>query len=400
MNLMTDVARQLVFEAQDAMLAGDYRRAIYLCEQAIERDPKLLTAHQTLKDAREGYVNDEILKAYDASDAGNDAAARRICTELLKFAPNDPDIYYTRSFFHDSKEGSQSDLEIVVSYNPTDPEGYRRHAVALDMLGRFAEAERTWSRLLRLERENPDNWMGRAETRLGAADYAGAMSDIDEALRLNPAHEGARRNQAYARLLNGEFEQAIELAQAAFDSTADDWFVSVRAEALVHLHRYDQAVAAYEVLRESDESAVDWARYATALTRLGHHEDALGALDKSLEADRDDGWHTTRAETLLALGRHAEAITHLDASLEYMRALRDEDDPAVPYNLAYCLAHRAAMAERYGLTRIDIERERDEAVQVMSERFKVDKSALRYAKSAREFDSFWSRPELAEFAQV
>ena len=58
----------------------------------------------------------------------------------------------------------------------------------------------------------------RAQVRMEALDYAGAESDLDEALALDPANAQALMWRAQARLAQGELDDALTDAEAAVDA--------------------------------------------------------------------------------------------------------------------------------------------------------------------------------------
>ncbi|MCA8918291.1 MAG: tetratricopeptide repeat protein [Planctomycetes bacterium] len=401
---MSEVARQLVSAARDAMADGDYRRAIYLCEQAIERDSRMPEAHQELADAREGFITDQILKAHDASKAGNNAEARRICSELLDLSPDDAEVIYTRSFFQDSEEEAKLDLMHVAAFDTKDAESLQRRASALEMLERLDEAEQVWSTLVELTPGDAENWVGRAEVRMSLFRDTEALHDVNEAVRLDPQSAEALVVRASLMRELGRFEEAIADAKRAkhLDSEvplADE----VIADALFRLDRYVEAEQAFLSLVEKPEvSASDWASYACVLTELGRPAEALELLLEEVVSDeREAGWHSAMAHALGAAERWDEAVLHLDEALSLDRQAVSNQEHSSLYELAWCLAHRVSLAEKHssagGGLGIDVEAERDEAASLLRQAIENDASSLLFAKSAREFDSLWSHPDLSDF---
>jgi len=84
-----------------------------------------------------------------------------------------------------------------------------------------AKAERQYAAALRLEPDNPDIWLDRADERAGDQRYWDAIGDIDRALKIMPdAPEALRmRGRAYFKLgldsnAKADFERAAEIEQA------------------------------------------------------------------------------------------------------------------------------------------------------------------------------------------
>src|SRR5690606_11392833 len=120
---MSDIARQLLSEAREAALAEDYRRAMYLCEQALERDPHLPDIEAEMADILELYLVDGTVRAHDARDRGDVDEALRICDELLTRAPERANLLHTRALMHESQEDAMSDLQRILNLPAIDEEG-------------------------------------------------------------------------------------------------------------------------------------------------------------------------------------------------------------------------------------------------------------------------------------
>ena len=392
------------------MAGGDYRRAIYLCEQAIERDSTLLDAQQELADAREGFITNQILKAYDASEAGDNEEARRVCDELLELSPDDSSVIYTRSFFHDSEEEARRDLMLVAALDAEDPDSLQRKANALQMLERLDESEQVWSTLVKLAPDDAENWVGRAEVRMSLFRHTEALHDVNEAVRLDPQSAEALVVRGSVMRELGRFEEAIVDAKRAKHLDSEVPLADgVIADALFRLDRYPEAERAFVELTEKPEvSANDWTSYACVLTELGRPTEAMKLLLEQVARDeRETGWHSAMAHALCAAERWDEAIQHSDEALSLDRLAVSKQEYGSLYELAWCLAHRVCIAEKHanagcGLgidVNIDVKAERDEAAGLLRQAIESDASSLLFAKSAREFDSFWSHPDLRAFTE-
>ena len=142
-----------------------------------------------------------------------------------------------------------------------------------------------------------------------------AVAAFDEALGLEPAHQGALRERAFALAQLGQHEAALDSLVAAAAQTKDDPEVLLAVgQSLMALHRYDEALKSFEqvlALRPADEEAR--CGRADLLMALDDFEGALREWEVVLAAPRNETLegrrgagilrsHARRSHTL-ALGR-------------------------------------------------------------------------------------------------
>lgn len=81
--------------------------------------------------------------------------------------------------------------------------------------GEFGEAEKALTRLITYCPDYPEGWNQRAFARFLARDYAGAMSDLDQTLQLEPRHFGALAGRGLTLLSQGDQLQGLAAIRAA-----------------------------------------------------------------------------------------------------------------------------------------------------------------------------------------
>lgn len=151
-----------------------------------------------------------------------------------------------------------------------------------------------------------------------AGDYEESARAYEELARLYPDDARAaeaRLQWAWASLQQGQYQRVLQLAeeQLARADALEDWFY-LRANALRHLKREPEALAAYEQLigkfpNGRRRSAALYEK-ALLLFRAQRHEEALRALaaipDDDPTAAEERLW--LAAESYAALGRKADAL--------------------------------------------------------------------------------------------
>ncbi|MFI5455364.1 MAG: tetratricopeptide repeat protein [Isosphaerales bacterium] len=203
-------------------------------------------------------------------------------------------------------------------------------------LGEFTEAESDFDRALQLGSDPGVRYgvlVNRGGTRIRQGNYAPAIADLTEAVRLKPRQDQAHANLGLAFAGQKRWDAAIEQLNIAI-GLAPEQAVLHRNRALIHLSRQDHGAA----LRDFGEAihlapgpsrtlASDHAYRGRILHRQKRWKEALAAFEAALELQPDDREvERLRAETLIALGRGTDAIQafnrYLDSSNTDPNALR------------------------------------------------------------------------------
>ncbi|HJQ01363.1 MAG TPA: tetratricopeptide repeat protein [Jatrophihabitans sp.] len=114
----------------------------------------------------------------------------------------------TLNFTEGALAEALGDFDRALELAPDEAILFNRGSVAL-ALGRFAEAERDFTKVIQADPEQPDGWLERARCRSAAGDRLGARADAGEFCRLAP-----ERGHEVGSLLVSTFEARPELVTA------------------------------------------------------------------------------------------------------------------------------------------------------------------------------------------
>lgn len=378
---MIHTAEGLVAAARDAAINGDYPRAIWLCEQALERDPQNLTAREFLPEWREHVSRDAI---YAAIDDGDNTLAKQLLDEHFKVYPADHFMLGLRALRAETPEAALADLDRALAIQPDDAGNLISRGLALLILGREDDAERDYNRAIELEPDRADAWTSRASFLLECRRIQEALSDIKQALRIEPDDGYTFSLLAHAASLMGHFDKVLEHAARA---RANDYEASAltldEADSLVRLGRAQEALSLLEPLTEEDVPYVSLL-CGIALTELKRPQEALAHLDDLDDPSTEHIRQLHRADCLLQLDRRDDVPNLLKQALDAAQDGHDSGIENGTYDLAWCHAFRALLSEQYGLG-LDAAADRQRAHDLLREAVATDPHNLRYAMAERAF---------------
>jgi tetratricopeptide (TPR) repeat protein len=161
-----------------------------------------------------------------------------------------------------------------VARNPQDMDIRAWRARVLAWSGRLAEAEKEYLAILKISRNDPDNWMGLASVYLREGKTEEALRALNVAVELDPKR--ADLHAARARALRaagersearGEFQKALNLDPASTEAHAG--IISIRSETK-HELRFGQGNDVFNFASANHDGAVSlvsrWtARWTTSL---------------------------------------------------------------------------------------------------------------------------------------
>ena len=138
---------------------------------------------------------------------------------------------------------------------PTTAAGWVRQGMAHRSAGRTDEAEAAYNEAIKLDRDHPDVWFNLGNLQLAAGKADLALEQYDRAVKLRPDDVDAKLNRAYALMALHRYE----LAAAAFQAVIDQ--VSGRDEAWNGLgaarHRLGDTAGAVAAFRRAHSLAPD-----------------------------------------------------------------------------------------------------------------------------------------------
>ncbi|HVS35448.1 MAG TPA: protein kinase [Gemmataceae bacterium] len=288
------------------------------------------------------------LKDFDGAEADFNAAER-----LLQAAP-DATAQYALSvnrgvirIRRDNPEGAVADLQRAVNLQPDEPAGYVDLAMALQKQRRLDEAVAQLDKAI--ARTPPaalaSLYRNRAKLDQEREDGEAAVHDLDEAARRAPGGAAADR-LLQARLLEmlGRHEDAIAAADASLAAQPDQAEAHrLRAEALLHLDRYAEAVAALGRCLDAEQKAGRAIDPAVCLARA---RAAAAAGDSRTAAEDYTRYLALRPDDGAALAARGWAYTALDAPTlalpDFEASIRLDPNNADAYNgRAYALVRTA-----------------------------------------------------------
>ena len=300
--------------------------------------------------------NRKLGQAQECLQAGDFASAERLCEEILRQAPRNPDALSLLGVTRIARDRARDAVPLLKQAIAVDP----RHGVALEhlglahlILGEHAEAERALRAASALPGAPASVFMRFGAALLSQGRHAEAIPALQRAIALAPREAACHLNLGLAlgQLGNAaaareHFQTALRLdpdnAEAMFNlgvicldaselQEAGKWFEGALArqprnvDALINLglvlqkqQRYDDAVSVLrKALALDPASAKAGNNLAQTLALQGRLEQAReiyqGALraDPALVAAREG-----LAHVCIGLGRTSEAVSHLKATLE------------------------------------------------------------------------------------
>ncbi|MGD1021074.1 MAG: tetratricopeptide repeat protein, partial [Verrucomicrobiia bacterium] len=171
---------------------------------------------------------------------------------------------------------------------------------------------------------------------IGRGNYAEALEQCEEALRIEPDNAPAHDNWGSILLQTGKPQEAIEQYERAVQIRPDDAEAQYNyGNALFQVGRVPEAIGHYEqAVRINPNVAAAQYNLGNALLHVGRVEEAIGHYEQAVQVSPDNAGAYAKLGTALALvGRVREAIP------EFEQALRlKPDDPEAQNNLAWLLA--------------------------------------------------------------
>jgi tetratricopeptide (TPR) repeat protein len=221
--------------------------------------------------------------------------------------------------------------------------GRVNRANALITLDRLREAESEVRGIIRDHPEVRPARHGLARILLQEERWAEAVDALTNELSIGPPHVHAYVDRGEAELRLGFPAAALIDAESALAMDAEDGHaLSIKANALGDLGRYEQADATFErllTLRPGDIRAI--AGRAASLFELGRLQEAIAMADEALAIDpRYSVAMVNRAAALDKLGRYDEAVATLTAA-----AQARPDDPTIYSNRALTLEKLGRLTE-------------------------------------------------------
>jgi TolB-like protein/Tfp pilus assembly protein PilF len=309
LNLTNDEQKQLAKRytsnagAYDEYLMGLYfwntrsrdglEKAIDHFGRAIEKDPNFALAYAFMSDCYYlqlvyGYDSkaDQIQKAKAAAERAllldNSIAEAHVAMAMVQFYQNDPEPAER------DHQVAMDSLRRAIALNPNLAIAHQRYAWALSAFGHLDESVREMKRAQELDPLSHVNNTALGLNLLYARQYSQALDYCSRAAELAPGQAPVQDNLAYAYLLNGMYQQAIERYRKVqeLDPEQKGNILASIAVALVSAGRKPEADSMMpEILKLAGQGKVD-PYYIVALYAVrGEKDAAFDWFDKALQGD-------------------------------------------------------------------------------------------------------------------
>jgi serine/threonine protein kinase/tetratricopeptide (TPR) repeat protein len=306
---------------QEYHKAENVSSAIALFGRALERDPNYALAYAGLGQAywarydatQEPEWLDKATQACERAVAlASDSANGHICLGT---------VYVSRGRY---EEAAQQFLGAVKS-DPTSEGAYRGLASAYEHLGKLSQAEHTYKVAIQVR---PQYWAGYAS--LGSfyghqARYEEAVLEFKRAIALAPDDPHGYRNLGGIYIYTGDYEKAIGVLQKAIALYPTVEAYSNLGVAYFNLHRFGEAVAAYEhactsVSRDYSSCGNLARAYYWVPGKRGQANEfyrrAIRLAQEALSVNpRDGDPHISMASYYAMMGDQSQASKHLQMAL-------------------------------------------------------------------------------------
>lgn len=238
-------------------------------------------------------------------------------------AHNNLGVAYQRlDRYEDAAKEHQEALRLF----PTYAEAYNNLGLVAEHQGQIDEAQRYFATALRLQSGTRNTAeahhnMGSALQKLGR--YEEAVTEIREALRINPRYADAHDNLGSALMRLGRTDEAIAHYTEAIrlkPSYAEAH--NNLGRALLQAGRAEGAIAEFnETIRLKPDAVLPHVNLADALRRLGRRDEAISHLQTAIRLQPDLAFaHYSLGNLLHEKGQLADAVA------EYREALRYEPE--------------------------------------------------------------------------
>ncbi|MCH5216689.1 MAG: tetratricopeptide repeat protein [Muribaculaceae bacterium] len=273
----------------------DYLGAEEDCSLALERNPFIVDAYQVRGVARQTMNKNEL--AIEDYDKG------------LEFMPEDRFFLINKAIAHESlKQYSKSDstYATLVRLYPKFPNAYlgraQLHLALSDTVSAIADIDKC----LTLKKNNVNAYVMRSDIYARYnKDFKLALSDMDEAIRLQPQNSSYFVNRAYLKYNLDDYYGAIADYDYALDLNGDDAVAHFnRGLLLAQVQDDDKAIKDFTFVISRDPSNI-MALYnrAELYARTGAYRNAIADYDKVIDKVSDiPGLYFARSESKRNIG--------------------------------------------------------------------------------------------------
>lgn len=223
---------------------------------------------------------------------GKPEQAVQMLRSALEVDPQDRDVSIRLAELYLNLKRNTEAEGIVDTLLAQDTNGWEGHYLKGRLL--LAKDERNlalekFERSIQLNPRGIPAYIHKASVHLGRLEFARARDSLNEALRYDRTHFGARAGLAKILALGGSWQGALEQADAVLQHRPNNADALIaRASALQGLERFDESVETFQKLLElRPESASFLQQLGAAELRRGNKSAALGYFSRALELEPD-----------------------------------------------------------------------------------------------------------------
>jgi serine/threonine protein kinase/tetratricopeptide (TPR) repeat protein len=260
--------------------------AIDKYRQAVDLDPRYASAYAKLAMA---YFRLYVLH----SDPAALSLARSNCGKALTLNPDSAEAHLALSSvlaYTGDVKGASREIEKALAIDPVDPRTLIYQAQLYSSLDRWAEAEETFNRVLKLR---PNYWL--AHNELGEAlvlqgKYAQSLAEFRAASLAAPKMTIPLNNIGDVYLRQGKIAEAKDLATRSFTLHPNDFAAITMAEALRSEGKYSAAIHfAQKAVEINPAQSAGWVELGDCYSLVhGRRSDARKAYAQAVETQEDE----------------------------------------------------------------------------------------------------------------
>ena len=194
---------------------------------------------------------------------------------------------------------------------------------------RYNQAVSDFNEAIRLNPENSHVYYNRGNAYSSKGQYDEAIADYNEAIRLDPENNQVYNNRGNAYLAKGDFDKAIDDYSKAIENGFSDVFVYTnRGTAHLLKDQYDEAIADYnEAERLGDRSVAVYCNRGNAYLKKYEYSRAISDYDEAIKLN------PRYAEAYNGLGNvYGEMGKYDDAFANYEKAEKYDSNYVDTYN--------------------------------------------------------------------
>jgi FOG: TPR repeat len=217
--------------------------------------------------------------------------------------------------------------------DPGAKRAWNNKGVALERLGKFADALQAYENALRIDPDYKVPWVGKGGVLGKQGQYREELNCYEAALKIDPGFTEALLGKATALDDLGRYEEALSCYDKLLPEARSNlliWFN--RGNTLDHLGRFDDAIEAYrKVVEINPNYEAAWGNMANSLRELKRYDEALDCYERALLGNPSSPrLYLGKGFVLYLMERYEEALL-------YSRLAETLGSPEAANAIALCL---------------------------------------------------------------